>query len=489
MLNTIRSRAARARQTQAARTFKHIGILNDYVRIPFAAGSSFAAQLLHSEFTKRGHEVTLVGARDPQATEEELPRRHVLFPGIPVPSQPGFFLPLPSPSGLGALANERFDVILGQTGSSLMSAGIWLRTTQRIPLLCVNTAMLASLYDTVLPEGLHENETVQKICKEHVVPVLEQASVRGYNQSDGLIVLSAGLKRYWRDLGVRVPIHVIPRAVDPRVVHAPIGTDPFHPRAKPGHRILVLCRLVREKGIARLIDIFAKHVAPKNPDATLTFVGDGADHDAFRARAERLGVADRTFFPGEFPVTDVRTWYTHADLFMYASMSETYGQVVSEAMYCGLPVVAFDDRAGVAQQINHGENGILLPPGPDKEAADLRFAAEIRDLLDRPQRRRQLGEAAHASAVDRADVGRCIERYYAVFDQARRHRDLSPTPTDRLSQIRPLLSWTAMHSFVGAAGLVRPASILNRYGRKQPVWTPIPTAPVASEADSKNAAA
>lgn len=487
MLNNIHRRAARARHTQAARAFKHIGILNDYVRIPFAAGSSFAAQLLHSEFTKRGHQVTLVGARDPNARAEELPEHHVLFPGIPVPSQPGFFLPLPSPSALQELAAQRFDVILGQTGSALMSAGIWLRTTQRVPLLCVNTAMLSSLYDTVLPDQLHSSETVQRVCKEHIVPRLEQASVRVYNQSDGLIVLSRGLKRYWRDLGVQVPIHVIPRAVDPRVVHAPIGADPFDPRAKRGQRILVLCRLVREKGIARLIDIFANHVAPKLPDATLTFVGDGADHDAFRARAERLGVADRTFFPGEFPVTDVRTWYTHADLFMYASMSETYGQVVSEAMYCGLPVVAFDDRAGVAQQIDHGKNSLLLPPGPDEAAADLRFAAEVRDLLERPQRRRQLGEAAHRSAVERADVDRSIDRYYAVFDQARRHRDLSATRTDKLSRLMPLLSWTAMHGVVGAAGLVRPASILNRYGRKQPVWTPIPTEPVA-ESSAKNAA-
>lgn len=43
----------------------------------------------------------------------------------------------------------------------------------------------------------------------------------------------------------------------------------------------------------------ASHIAPNAPDATLTLVGDGADHDGFVELARELGVANRTFFPGE----------------------------------------------------------------------------------------------------------------------------------------------------------------------------------------------
>ena len=450
--------------------FEHIGILNDYVRIPYATGSVFAAQFLHAEFTRRGHAVTLVGPRDPKARPDELPDRHVLLPSLPVRSQPGFFLPMPTRGGLRELADQHFDVLVGQTGSELMDAGVWLRNTRNIPLLCVNTTLLASLYDALLPEALHGDVRVQRFCEQHVVPFAEQACVKVFNQSDGLIVLSKGLEAYWRELGVVVPIHVIPRAVDPRVQNAVATDDPYPSHASAGGRILVLCRLVREKGVARLIDIFAEHVAPHVPDATLTLVGDGADRDAFAARAERHGVGHRTFFAGERAVTEVKSWYHHADLFVYASMSETYGQVVSEAMWCGLPVVAFDDRAGVAQQIQHGRDGLLLPPGPDRRTANARFGAEVAALLAEPARRRRLGEAAERSARLRTDPDRCIQRYYTAFEQARRHRALCRPDQTLVRQARGFLRWTAIHAFVGAAGMLRPPALLNRNGAKQPGW-------------------
>lgn len=450
--------------------FDHIGILNDYVKIPYAAGSTFAAQLLHREFTRRGHDVTLIGPRDPSSKPEELPERTVLFPGIPVRSQPGFFLPMPTLEGLRRLAEQRFDILVGQTGSELMDAGIWLRATQGIPLVCVNTTLIAALYDVLLPERLSASPSVQRICHDHVVPFAERACVKIYNQSDGLVVLSEGLEKYWRDLGVRVPIHVIPRSINPKVVTSRVGPDPFHPKAKKGSRVVVLCRHVREKGLARLIDIFAQHVARKMPEATFTLVGDGADHDTFKARAERLGVADRCFWPGEFSVEDVRTWYAHGDVFVYASMSETYGQVVSEAMYCGLPVVAFDDGAGVAQQVRHDQNGILLPPGPRAETQNARFGDEVLGLLRNPDRRHQLARAGQTSARSRVDPDRIIDMYYAAFGEARAHcRSVAPQPS-MLEQLLPIARWTAIHGVVGAMSAVRPASILNRHGRKQPTW-------------------
>ncbi|MBX2814154.1 MAG: glycosyltransferase [Myxococcales bacterium] len=451
--------------------FQHIGILNDYVRIPYAAGSSFAAQILHNEFSKRGHDVTLVGPRDPSSRPEELPERTVLFPGIPIRSQPGFFLPMPSYHGLKALANQGLDLILGQTGSELMDAGIWLRATQNVPLICVNTTLISAIYDTLLPERLSLNPTVQRICKDYIVPRAERACVKAYNNSDGLIVLSKGLETYWRELGVQVPIHVIPRSINPNVVQSRMGPDPFDPRTQRGYRVMVLCRHVREKGLSRILDIFARNIAPHVPEATLTLVGDGADHDSFKARAQQLGIADRCFWPGEFSVGDVRTWYAHGDVFVYASMSETYGQVVSEAMYCGLPVVAFDDNAGVAQQIRTSSDGYLLAPGPNVPKQNHEFGQTVVGLLQNPQARRKLAESAKQSAMNRADPDRIISMYYSAFKQARRHRDtVTIEPNLLKNQILPIARWTALHSLVGAISVVRPATILNRHGRKQPTW-------------------
>lgn len=459
----------------------HIGILNDYVRIPYAAGSSFAAQLLHQEFRRRGHRVTLVGPKDPAAQPDELPERTVLFPSIPVRAQPGFLLPLPTPDGLRRLAAEKLDALIAQTGSALLDAGVWLRMTQGVPLLCVNTTLLSAIYDVLLPEQLSSSAWVQRFCRDTLVPLAERACVDAYNQSDGLVVLSRGLEAYWRNLGVKVPIHVIPRSINPNIVRSRIGPDPYDPRAERGHRVVVLCRHAREKGLARLLDIFARRIAPHVPRSTFTLVGDGADHDSFRARAERLGIADRCFWPGEFSVADVRSWYAHGDVFVYASMSETYGQVVSEAMYCGLPVVAFDDGAGVAQQIRPGRDGLLLPPGPDKDAADARFGAEVVRLLNDPDRRRALSEAARQSARGRVDPDRVIGMYYAALEHARRHRRQAEVSPSGLHHLKPLARWMSAHALVGAMGVVRPSAVLNRHGRRQPGWSRWPE-PIDSEA-------
>lgn len=476
MYQAFQDSHGRARHTQFGPTdrFRHVGIISDYVRIPYAAGSTFAAQLLHRELKSRGHEVTIIGPEDPSARPEELPGSSVQFPGIPVPSQPGFFIPVPGRDALRQLAQKKIDVLIGQTGSSLMDAGVWLRATQKVPMVCVNTAMLSSIYDAALPESLSENARVQAICQKTIVPFVEQMSVKTYNQADSLIVLSQGLKQYWKDLGVRVPIHVIPRTIDPHVSGGKLGKDPFDPRAKPGQRMLVLCRHVREKGLSRLIDIFAEQIAPALPEASFTMVGDGADHDSFKRRVAELGLEDRIFFPGEVAVTEVRNWYAHADVFVYASLSETYGQVISEAMWCGLPVVAFDDHAGVAQQIRHGETGYLLPAGPSKADTNRDFGEAVRGLLRNHIKRKTMADAARSVAAERIDPDQVIRAYYAVFEQAKRHRELSKPDAGLLRQYKPILRWAAIHSLAGLASSLRPAGELNRSGAQTPRWVDSP---------------
>jgi glycosyltransferase involved in cell wall biosynthesis len=308
-----------------------------------------------------------------------------------------------------------------------------------------------------------------EFCRERVIPWVEAQLVRTYNDSDGLIVLSEGLAQYWRHRGVGVPIHVIPRVVDPKIFDVTEPADPFPASAARGHRLLCVCRHTREKSVNRLLEIFAELIAPAVPDATLTLVGDGPDHDVFRARALELGIADRTFFPGEQSLTEVARWYQHADVFVYASLSETYGQVIGEALWTGLPVVAFEDGMGVSQQVENGKNGILVPPGPDERASNWRFAGEVATLLREPARRQTLGQAARRRAHDRSSMNQTIDRYYAAFEAAREHC-LRTLHGSRSRAYLPLARWTAIHVATAALGTLRPPAVVNRNNRRQPGW-------------------
>lgn len=434
---------------------RHIGILNDYVRIPFANGSSFASQFLFRELGARGLDVTVVGPEDPEATQADLPERSVLLSALPLRTHPGVHLAMPTPEGLRKVAAQNFDLVLAQTCNALMDVGVWLRTTQRVPLMMVNTVHLPSVYNTLLSERLDRSAAVHWAFREVLVPFAEGQTVDAYNRGDGLVVLSKGLESYWRQRGVEVPIHVIGRAVDPHVFNRTPGSDPFPAGAKRGGRLLVVCRHVREKGIARLLRIFAHRIAPAKPNATLTLVGDGPDHDTFKALAEELRIADRVFFVGEQPLLTMSTWYAHADLFVYTSLSETYGQVVTEALWCGLPAVAFEDGMGVSGQIAHGHDGELIAPGPDEAVADAAFGHAVLRLLSDPRRRQRFGGEAARRAHLRADPERCIARYFEAFEVARDHCRRSPL-TSRRDELTVLGRWAGVHSAAAALGLLRP---------------------------------
>jgi glycosyltransferase involved in cell wall biosynthesis len=456
---------------------RHIGLLNDYVRIPYANGSSFASQFLYRELGARGHRVTVVGPHDPEAQAHEMPERHVLLPSIPFRNHPGVHIPMPSRKALAAVAAQRFDVTLGQTCSELLDLGVWLRYTQHVPFLCVNTVHMPSVYNVLLPDALLKNKLVDRAFSQGLMPFVEGLTANVYNESDGLIVLCRGLEQYWRDRGVTVPIHVIPRAIDLNVFDRDASCDPFDPRAPRGGRLLVVCRHTREKGVSRLLELFAQHVAPKHKHATLTLVGDGPDHDTFRKQAEQLGIADRTFFPGEYPVTQMVDFYRNADVFVYPSLSETYGQVVSEAMWCGLPVVAFEDGMGVSHQISSGDDGILIAPGcgqsaPEQAAANRDFAEAVNALLSQPAMRLVFAQRAADACMKRAHPKQAIARYYEAFDSAKRQS--AATAMARIAKpaagMRIVAKWAAVHSAAVVAGMIRPPAVLNRHGRKQPGW-------------------
>lgn len=451
---------------------RHVGLLNDFVAVPYANGSVFASQFLYREFRARGQRVTVVGPHDPRVQPEQLPARFITLRSVPLRVHPGVRLPLPSPGALSRLAREGFDLVLGQTATELAQVGVWLRAACGVPFLCVNTIHLPSVYNTLLPDHWLDGSPVDALFLERLVPFIERHSAQVYNETDGLIVLSRGLQQYWRARGVTAPIHVIPRSVEPKIFDRVPGRDPFAPSAAGGSRLLCVCRHSREKALDRLLELFARHVAPRVPGASLTLVGDGPEHDSLRALAVELGVGGRVSFPGEVRATDLPAYYRHADLFVYTSLSETYGQVVSEALWCGLPAVAFADGMGVSDQIEHEQTGVLVAPGPDRSAADEAFALQVVRLLQEPARLHALGRGARLQTRKRVNPERILELHDLAFEDARRHRerDRRSVP-DPAAQLRSVTRWATVHAVLAALGCMRKETTINRHGCQQLGWS------------------
>jgi glycosyltransferase involved in cell wall biosynthesis len=397
---------------------------------------------------------------------------------VPLKTYPGLHLPLPTERWVYDASRWNFDIVFAQATTLSLHFGCWLRKMRGIPLICVNTTHLSAAYDVLLPENLKRlgwvntglELALKRPCESHFANI--------YNDSDGLVVLSEGLRSYWRERGVTCPIHVIPRAVQPEIFDRPLGDDPYthlgHGDARAsdaswrGSRLLCAGRHTREKSQDRIIRIFARHVAPIDREATLTMLGEGPDTEYYKRVAREEGVAHRVFFPGEVPFTEMADWYAYADLFVHASLSETYGNVMGEALWCGTPTVAFADGMGVSSQIRGGESGVLLSPGKgrrEEREADAAFGRAVIELLADPQERARLGKNASKNARERSSPSAVQTRIADAFRLAQEHAAAcrigaaadGPRVLQWMTTFEHFPSWAAINTGLYLFGHLRPA--------------------------------
>ncbi len=452
-----------------------MAILSDFTRIPYANGAAFQTRFLYQELRRCGHEVTVIGPHDPDAMAEEVPPGTVALPSVPLKTYPGVFLPLPIEPWVFDPNRWNFDIIFAQATSMSLHFAVWLRKMRGIPLLCVNTTHLAAAYDVLLPEKLSRVPMVHAGLELALKRPYERHFASIYNDSDGLVVLSEGLRSYWRERGVTAPIHVIPRAVQPEIFDKPLGPDPYtHLEGAGasdalwrGARLLCAGRHTREKSQDRVIRIFARHVAPVDAEATLTLLGEGPDTEYYKRVAREEGVENRVFFPGEVSFTTMPDFYAYADLFVHASLSETYGNVLGEALWCGTPTVAFADGMGVSSQIKGGVNGVLLSPGKGSQQerdADEAFGRAVLRLLGDPQERARLGKAASKMTRERSSPFAVQSRIADAFRHAQEHAAASgvraavdgPRVMQWMTTFQHFRSWTTLNGSVYLVGHIRP---------------------------------
>ena len=150
--------------------------------------------------------------------------------------------------------------------------------------------------------------------------------------------------------------------------------------------LLTVSRLASEKNVSFLAEILNRV-----PDARLAIVGGGPQ----RAELERRFSGYNAHFIGYLTGDDLAAAYASADAFVYASETETMGNVILEAMASGLPVTAANS-GGVPSLVNHGIDGFLFKPRNADEAADY-----VRLILSSTDRREQMSAAAVASVKSR----------------------------------------------------------------------------------------
>ena len=174
-----------------------------------------------------------------------------------------------------------------------------------------------------------------------------------------------------------------------------VDTDRFDPAkadrdAYPGEvKVLYAGRLTREKGVDLLAETFLR-AHSSDPRLHLLLAGGGPEEGELR---DRLG--EHATFLGWLGGEDLARAYASADVFLFCSSTDTYGQVILEAAASGLPVIAVAE-GGPAALIENRHTGLLCRPDPDH------LAGALLQLTSSPLLRQRLGAAATRAARERS---------------------------------------------------------------------------------------
>jgi glycosyltransferase involved in cell wall biosynthesis len=176
--------------------------------------------------------------------------------------------------------------------------------------------------------------------------------------------------------------------------------------------ILSVGRLVYYKGFEYLIR------AMTEVRGKLLIIGDGPLRGKLRDLVAELGLAERVVFLGEVQNEAVIPYYHAVELFALASVarSEAFGIVQIEAMAAGIPVVNTSLDSGVPFVSLHERTGLTVPP--ENPSA---LAAAINRLLDDPDLRRSLGNAARLRARQEFSIEGMTSRTLALYDSVMSH--------------------------------------------------------------------
>ena len=177
-----------------------------------------------------------------------------------------------------------------------------------------------------------------------------------YRLPAGVVAVSDGVKQGLELRHVSATkISVIPNPIS-RTDKQAIGQKSVAPL--PNRFILGVGRLDRQKGFDRLLEAFHRL---GRPELHLVILGEGEERLELINLSRELGIEKRVHFPGY--VTDVETWYRHAECFVLSSRHEGWPNVLMEAMAEGCSVISFDCKYGPSEIIRDGENGLLVPEG------------------------------------------------------------------------------------------------------------------------------
>src|SRR5436190_7741727 len=259
------------------------------------------------------------------------------------------------------------------------------------------TALLAAKLLNLQTSGIYHTDFPQYVRILTEDSFLESVTWRYmhwfYGQLDTVFVNSEEYRESWIKRGFEPEkLKIFPRGLDTQLFH-PTRRDPaFFEKfgAKNGQvRLLYVGRVSKEKDLDLLAEAY-RRLRAEGLSIQLCVVGHGPySHEFSESLPEAL-------FTGYLTGGELAAAYASADIFVFPSTTDTFGNVIIEAQACGLPVVV-SDSGGPKELVEDKANG-LITKSHDVED----FTRAIRALVTDSALRERMGKSARSSIIDRS---------------------------------------------------------------------------------------
>jgi glycosyltransferase involved in cell wall biosynthesis len=246
-------------------------------------------------------------------------------------------------------------------------------------------------------------ELTRRVILDWVLSYMEQCQ--------HIITPSEGMKQILEESGVVGHyITAIPTGIDVEPFRQADGEVVRHQHGWGNDLVLIsVGRLAKEKNFETLL-VATAEVMRERDQVRLVLIGDGLERKALEELAGDLGIASRVEFTGRVEFTEIPAYLRAADVFCFASVTETQGLVTMEAMAAGLPIVAVD-ATGTSDAVTHGQEGLLT----ENDSAAL--AQAIQRVVDDAALRQQFKTAA-AKKVAWFDIKAQTKKALEVYERA-----------------------------------------------------------------------
>ena len=366
------------------------------------------------EYRKRGHEVVIAAPEYPpeqmdiKREEDRANEKYV----VRIPSKYIFFDPedrwAKTKTGRAKkiirekILTEKFDVVHSHAPGPAGWAAI--KWAKKIGCPVIDT------YHTLFEQYAHYIKAIPGPVGKWIV---RKVSKIFCDKHDMIICPSTQMKDTLRVYGVKknIPIKVNPTGIKIDLFRERNGGEFRKKNNIPQETKLFLFmgRIGFEKNIPFLFKVLKK-VVEKRRDVMLIVAGKGPAENAVRKAAKDEGVDEFVKFMGYFTPRDWVNCYAAADIFTFASVTETQGLVVTEAMAAGTPVVAVG-AMGVAEVMEPQKGGVLVRENTEE------FTAQVFKMLDD----KEFYAKKRAEALEYAEewsAGAMAKRQLSLYEEA-----------------------------------------------------------------------